>query len=207
MATEVLELRNILSKQLKYSVPRADCLAQLILSMLRVKNVNLVELATGFNSSAKPESNYKRIQRFLRDFEMNSEDIGKYIFGLFPFGATLYVAIDRTNWMFGTKNINILMASICYNGISIPIAWKLLNKRGNSNFEERKKVLDKVLKITENKYSIHVLGDREFKGVLFLNYLQTHNMGYTIRLTKDITGSNAFCGLFDLSRKSTIFEF
>jgi hypothetical protein len=38
----------------------------------------------------------------------------------------------------GKKKINIFMLSIAYEGQAIPIFWKLLDKAGNSNLEERK---------------------------------------------------------------------
>ncbi|EXW59539.1 hypothetical protein J878_4174 [Acinetobacter baumannii 44467_5] len=43
------------------------------------------------------------------------------------------LTLDRTNWKWGKRNINILMLAIVYRGIAIPILWTLLNKRGNSD--------------------------------------------------------------------------
>jgi hypothetical protein len=37
--------------------------------------------------------------------------------------------MDRTNWKYGEKNINILTIGIVYGKVSIPIYWELLNKR------------------------------------------------------------------------------
>ena len=42
---------------------------------LRVKTVNLAEIATGFSGEAKVASHYKRLQRFFRDFELDDESI------------------------------------------------------------------------------------------------------------------------------------
>ena len=38
-----------------------------LIGLIRVRTVNLVEIATGFSGKAKVESHYKRLQRFLRD--------------------------------------------------------------------------------------------------------------------------------------------
>ena len=46
-------------------------LALFLIALLRVKTVNLVEIATGFAGKAKTESNYKRLQRFFREFELD----------------------------------------------------------------------------------------------------------------------------------------
>ena len=37
-----------------------------------------------------------------------------------------YLIIDRTNWYWGKKKINIFMLGIAYEGIAIPLFWKLL---------------------------------------------------------------------------------
>ncbi|MBK9742863.1 MAG: hypothetical protein IPO94_07805 [Saprospiraceae bacterium] len=36
--------------------------------------------------------------------------------------------IDRTNWEFGKKKINILMISVLYEGYSVPLGWSLNKK-------------------------------------------------------------------------------
>ena len=45
--------------------------------------------------------------------------------------------MDRTNWQFGKKGINILVLSAVYKGVGLPLFWKVLSKkRGNSSVEE-----------------------------------------------------------------------
>ncbi len=50
-------------------------LALFLVAILRVKTVNLAELATGFRSNAKTESSYKRLQRFFRYFDLDYQAI------------------------------------------------------------------------------------------------------------------------------------
>jgi len=38
--------------------------------------------------------------------------------------------MDRTNWKWGKTHVNILMLSIAYKGISIPIVWSVRSKGG-----------------------------------------------------------------------------
>ena len=45
--------------------------------------------------------------------------------------------MDRTNWKWGKSDIDILTLAIAYKGIAIPIYWELLDKRGNSDTQER----------------------------------------------------------------------
>ena len=46
-------------------------LALFLVALFRVKSVNFSELATGFMGSAKMDSNYKRLQRFFSEFELD----------------------------------------------------------------------------------------------------------------------------------------
>lgn len=42
-----------------------------LIALMRVKTVNLREIATGFSGKAKVESHYERLQRFFLDFEVD----------------------------------------------------------------------------------------------------------------------------------------
>ncbi len=44
-----------------------------------MRTVNLSILATAFSGHAKEESNYKRLQRFLREFEMPYAELALFI--------------------------------------------------------------------------------------------------------------------------------
>ena len=62
------ELKKALQPHLGWHGARVSFLALFLLALLKVKTVNLSELALGFEGLAKPESNYKRLQRFFRFF-------------------------------------------------------------------------------------------------------------------------------------------
>ncbi len=77
----------------------------------------------------------------------------------------MQLTLDRTNWKWGKRNINILMLAIVYRGIAIPILWTLLNKRGNSDTKERIALIQRFIAIFENlKPCVDMLPDREFIG-------------------------------------------
>lgn len=42
------------------------------------------------------------------------------------------LALDRTNWKVGVVDLNILMLSIVYRGIGVPVVWVVLPKADNS---------------------------------------------------------------------------
>src|SRR5208283_2775448 len=47
------------------------------------------------------------------------------------------LAIDRTNWCFGRTTINVLMISVMWNGMGVPLIWVLLPSAVNSNTRTR----------------------------------------------------------------------
>ena len=49
--------------------------------------------------------------------------------------------MDRTNWQWGKKNINILMLSITYKGIAIPLFWSLLVQIGLDDLKKNMFIL------------------------------------------------------------------
>ncbi len=79
---------------------------------------------------------------------------------IFTIKGLVYIAIDQTSWV----AINILMVSLIYDKRAMPIYWDILDKKGISNLEEQKRVLEKILTVLSG-HKIVVLGDREFYSV------------------------------------------
>lgn len=73
--TERYPLINLLHASLDWNRARMTFLAQFIVAVIRVRTVNLSEIATAFCGSAKPASHYRRIQRFFKDFTVTRAQI------------------------------------------------------------------------------------------------------------------------------------
>ena len=56
--------------------------SRFLVALLRVKTVNLAEMATVFRTNAKIFSNYKRLQRFFRDFDLDYAVFARLIVAL-----------------------------------------------------------------------------------------------------------------------------
>jgi len=67
MSRELEILQNQLGKLLNSNKARIGFLAGMLLALLKVKTVNLAELARAFISTAEESSRYRRIQRFLKE--------------------------------------------------------------------------------------------------------------------------------------------
>ncbi len=176
-------LKQVLSEHLDWHGARVSFLAHFIIALFKVKTVNLSELATAFNGRVKPESSYKRLQRFLRGFELNFPQLARLVVKLMPLGeGPWYLTLDRTNWRFGRHEINILMLGIAYRGVAIPLLWTLLPKAGNSNTTERIALMERFLALFGRERIAALLADREFVGQAWFTYLQRQQIPFRIRI-------------------------
>lgn len=152
--------------------------------MIKVRDVNLKKVSLGFESKAKPDSVYRRIQRFFSEFEVDSDLVAKFVISKLPPGPYT-LSMDRTNWKFGKANINILTVGIVYKKIAFPVAWILLDKQGNSNTNERIRVMEKILKLIPNHQIEHLLADREFIGKKWFLWLKQKKISFVIRIKEN----------------------
>lgn len=161
---------------------RVTFLVLFIEGLLKVQTVNFNKIATSLNGSVNINSNLRRIQRFFADFLIDSEVIARLIFYLLPNKPPYRLCLDRTNWKFGITDINILMLSVTYKGIAIPILWTMLPKKGNSNSNERKELMHKYLKLFGISSIESLLADREFIGDEWFEDLIENNIPFYIRI-------------------------
>lgn len=171
---------------LNLNLARLKCLTLLLDSMLRHRTVNLTILATENLTGAKNESCYRRFQNFFLHTTLCLISVGHFILAKIPKpkeGWTL--SMDRTNWKYGKRHINILTVGVIVNNIAIPIAWKVLpqkTKRGNSNTKHRIALFNKVLRMMKARDIYLLAMDREFGGAKWLEWLDIRDVGYVVRV-------------------------
>lgn len=153
-----------------------------IVALCKVKSVNYSKLSAGFDGPAGAASNFRRIQRFMAQVDFSMELVAKLIFSLLPNKDALVLVLDRTNWKFGSKNINVLMLGVAYNGIAFPLMFKMLDKKGNSNTDERIGLLCDFMNWFGKDCIDCLLADREFVGAVWLEFLHMHKIKYHIRI-------------------------
>ena len=165
-------LRQALKPHLGWHGARISFLALFLLALLKVKTVNLKELAVGFEKNALIESHYKRLQRFFSKFELDYHQIARIVVHWLNIPQPWVLSMDRTTWEFGSHSYNILTIGIVYEGVAIPILWWMLKKRkGNSNSDERMRFIEEMLKIFPDADIRCLCGDREFIGQAWVRYL------------------------------------
>lgn len=184
-------LRDTLKPHLRWHGARLNFLALFLIALLRVKTINLVELAAGFRSHAKMESNYKRLQRFFRSFDLDYAHLSRVIVTLMNIPQPWVLSLDRTEWSLGSTRFNILMLGVVHQGVAIPLIWQMLDKKGNSDTEERLDLLDRFQEIFPQAKVAFISADREFVGCEWLSYLLLEpTIAFRMRIRESDTLSN-----------------
>ena len=178
--------RSPLEKSLKESLgwhqARICLMSHFIIGLIRVRTVNLTDIAVSFSGNSESSSNYRRLQRFLSGFELNFSSIARLVVSMVPLEEKWVLSLDRTNWKFGVLNINILVLAVAYNGVAIPLFWSFLNKRGNSNTSERKELLSRFIECFDKERVACLTADREFIGHEWVSYLKEEGISFRIRI-------------------------
>ncbi len=202
---------RLLERTLAETVPlnkaRGNFLAKFLVALLQVKTVNLSEIANVFAGRAKSDSHYKRIQRFLRFFELPYTVIALALVKLLPLVAPYVLTMDRTNWQLGQTPLNLLVLGIAYKGVAIPIMWLVLTKKGNSNTAERKALISEFVALCSIRSIAYLACDREFIGKEWFRWLRAQRIDFRIRVrenTQVINGRGRLVPVWQLFRSQRI---
>jgi Transposase DDE domain len=167
-----------------------------VMSVIIIKetvNLNKLKNQIGVilgNESTQSDSHYRRLTRFFDDpFHLNS--LWKYllkisvealVLRLDQRGGHKYLLMDATSWNLGIIKFQFLFLSIVYEGISIPIFFVNLAKKGHSNFDERKRFLQMANILLPLK-GMTLLADREYIGREWFAFLVNElSLNFVIRI-------------------------
>ncbi|MFK5894846.1 MAG: IS4 family transposase, partial [Pseudomonadota bacterium] len=187
-----MKATNLLEKKLSplnFLSARVILISHLLTGIIKHQTVNLVKLANYFDTDAQVESNYKRIQRFFKSYKIDFDKMACLIATWLPKNKWL-LCLDRTNWKIGKTDVNILVLAVAYKGIAIPILWELLDKKGNSNTDERIALIDRFIRLFGCEKIKCLTGDREFRGKEWLKYLVDKKVPFRLRVLNNTKVSN-----------------
>lgn len=156
-----------------------------ICALCKVQSVSFVKLSNAFEARAKSESSLRRIQRFMSEYNLDFDLIARLIFRLLPHKPPFRLAMDRTNWKFGVVNINVLMLAVVYKGVAFPLMISMLDKRGNSDTQERIDMINRYIRLFGKDTIDCLLADREFVGCQWIKYLNDNHIRYHIRIREN----------------------
>ena len=169
----------------KMNLARIKFFGLFICALCKVQTVCFEKLAASFDSGVRVDSSLRRIQRYMSDYLLDTSLISRLIFALLPHKPPYRLAMDRTNWKFGSSNINILVLAIVYQGVSFPILFTMMPKFGNSSTNERIELMQRFISLFGIDSIDCLLADREFVGDLWLGYLNFNHIRYHIRIREN----------------------
>lgn len=176
-------LSTLLKKELPIHGARINFLVLLITSLLKVQTINFNRLAQGMEQAVQPASNLRRIHRFFAHFALDGDLVARLLFKLLPFAGPYKLSLDRTNWQYGSKKINILVLGVTFQGVAIPILWSFLgDKKGNSSQVERMRLLQRFIDLFGVEQIDCLYADREFIGGKWWAFLRQQGINYYIRI-------------------------
>jgi hypothetical protein len=153
---------------------------------MRQGSVCLWRLAAHVATRAELASVQRRFYRFFQFARLDGSAWARMIVSLLSLdGKPWVLAIDRTNWDFGRSTVNILMISVEWQGIGIPLLWALLPSAGNSATAERTALFDRLAATFPAMTVASLTGDREFIGDAWMAHLARHNIPFVLRLREN----------------------
>jgi len=181
-------LKEELSRNFVGHGQRLNMMSKLVLAVLKMCTVNFAQLALVVNPSVQVDSNFKRIQRFVKGYSFCTRCFVQFAWSLYGTqGDWIALSMDRTNWKFGRVNINILTIGISWRGTAIPLVWMLLDKQGQSNQTERILLLERLLTCLSEEQQARIrylLMDREFGAHHWITHLRSKPFGFVIRIRR-----------------------
>lgn len=169
------------------------------MAIIQQNTSNLARLANVLDLAAKPESKYRRLKRFLTDASLDYAVFAKLIIAILQPSGKYILVLDRTEWKYGAVWVNILTLSIIEGNTSIPLFWKTLNRKGNSELAEKQAITDRYLEVFGVGNIEYFCADREFDGLEFVRYLEKKRVPFRLRVKVSMpitnkTGKLIKCG-------------
>jgi len=178
----ILELR--IKENTGINRARIYIIVGLVIAIIKLGRVNLKKLAPLINPKRSDRTNYRRLNKFFEQFSFDKK-VRARLLGSFLPDESWILTMDRTNWKFGKVNINFLVLGVAYKGMAIPLFWYLLDKKGNSNYHERSKIIEDFIEVFGLEKIEVLVADREFTGKEWFKWLKENNIPLVQRVMKD----------------------
>ncbi len=159
-------------------------LTEVVGAMIKARSIIFSELADKIDRDALPSSIERRIQDFFQKVDFDYEQLLVLLICFVPHDK-MVLSIDRTEWDRGTKQYNILCVIASVGKMGVPLYFEMLdNKSGNSNSEDRIRVLQRIVKILGQDRIAYLVMDREFIGHKWLRWLKQQGIQFCVRVPK-----------------------
>lgn len=180
-------LEKILRPHVGLSKSRLETLCLLVVGMISARTVNLSHLACERPSTALVASTYRRLQRFFQHVRLGGDWSAPLVIGLLGLVGPWHLALDRTQWKLGTRDVNILMLAVVTRRARVPLMWSVLdNNGGTSDTGARTLLMRRYLAIFGAASIRLLLADREFVGRAWMDFLNNNNIPFAIRMKEKL---------------------
>ena len=182
----VEQLNDIITENFALHKNNQINIADFMIGLIIARTVNLNIIAAYSCRSGKMDRSniYRGYQYVMHNFKMTQEQLAMTILSMYGLNGEgkLILALDRTNWRYGKKDINLLVLSVIVKGCGIPLYWLELDSRGNSDTEERKQVMSCLIDLVGADKIAYLLADREFIGEDWFEHLCGQEVKFVIRI-------------------------
>jgi len=138
-------------------------------------------LATFLPGDTSPEARKKRLERCLRDEQLQGDVFLLALLPLLPPGK-LVLALDRTNWMHGSQPLNLLVLGVVLHGFTLPLVWAALPHGGSSDTATRERLVARLLRhLPACRWKV-LVADREFIGQDWFRFLRRRGIKRCLRI-------------------------
>jgi len=186
------KIKKILAKRFGWKKTTASIAGSLIMGLLTVKGVWHKKFAQTMDDENQVESDIRAIQRFFAHTYLDYRSCGLVLFNMLKIEEKVTIILDRSNWKRGKKPINLFVAAVLYHcpgstqSFAVPVVWEVLNKNGTSNTDDRKQLMQRLIAIVGMNNIEAVLGDREFIGHEWIQFLHKLSIPFIIRIRNNM---------------------
>ena len=140
------------------------------------------------------ESHYKRLTRFLVLFSNGNLWTSILEFGIELLDKNRWTLcyLDATEWKIGKFSLHILVLSIDYQNVAIPIYFQVYNHKGVLSEKKRIEFVEKVAAQINLKEKT-IIADREFIGNDYFLKFQELGINFVSRIRKEMYKTNILC--------------
>ena len=157
-------LEATLSGKFSLSKSRLETLICVLIAMVSGRTVNLTHAACHLPGEALHASRYRRLQRFFQHVRLDQDTVARLVIEMLNLHRPIPLALDRTNWRIGSKDINILVLAVVTRRFRVPLMWTLIPHQGNSDTQQRIALMERDLALFGAASIQWLLADREFVG-------------------------------------------
>ena len=183
----ITTLQQILGPHVGLSKSRLETLCLIVVGMISARTVNLSHLACERPSTALVASTYRRLQRFFQHVRLGPDWPAPLVVGLLGLDGPWRLALDRTQWKLGTRDVNILMLAVITRRARVPLIWSVLdNNGGTSDSGQRIALMRRYLAIFGAASIRLLLAAREFAARAWMDSLNENNIPFAIRMKEKL---------------------